>query len=371
MTRILLLTAALWLLAAGPARAQVYYVYVAAESQDVVDLVRFDSRTNTAEVAKRIEVGTWPTEIEGPHGLAMDPSGDYWYVSIAHGQPFGKIVKYRTGTDEKVGEVEVGLFPATMQISPETGLLYVVNFNLHGEHAPSSVSVVDPETMTEVARTTTGVMPHGARLSPDGLHLYSVAMMDGVLYELDARTFDVTRRLDVGTGEPVIEMVHADTAGTPAEHMAMERPRAAPMPTWVQPHPTDPYVYVANNATNEIVEVDLRRWEVSTRLKTVGAPYNLALSPDGVYLLATQKKAGSTGVFLIAEGEEVVRVQNTRGVTHGVIISPDGRYAFVSAEGVGGEPGALDVIDLRTVELVATVDVGQQAGGLAFWKMDE
>jgi len=366
---LLLVMLAGWTGGPDAARAQHYYVYVAAESEDEVALVRFDG--TTAEVVKTIAVGTWPTEIEGPHGLAVDPSGDYWYLSIAHGLPFGKVVKYETGTDEKVGEVEVGLFPASMAVSPTTGLLYVVNFNLHGKMEPSSVSVVDPATMTEVARTTTGVMPHGSRLSPDGLKHYSVAMMSGVLYELDALTFEVTRELDMGTGKPVIEGMMMAPADSAHAGMAMKHDAAqAPKPTWVDPHPTKPFVYVANNGSDEVVEVNLEQWAITRRFKTAGAPYNLEVSPDGRYLLASLKKGGATGVFDLERGEEVVRITNSRKVTHGIAITPDNRYAFISVEGIGGEPGSVDVIDIGTMERVATVDVGKQASGIAFWKIE-
>jgi hypothetical protein len=37
---------------------------------------------------------------------------------------------------------------------------------------------------------------------------------------------------------------------------------------------------------------------------------------------------------------------------------------------VGAEPGKVDVIDLSTFERVASVEVGQQASGIAFWRMD-
>ena len=57
-----------------------YYVYVAAESEDEVALIRFDGEQ--AEVAKTIEVGTWPTEIEGPHGLTVSPDGEHWYCLL-------------------------------------------------------------------------------------------------------------------------------------------------------------------------------------------------------------------------------------------------------------------------------------------------
>ena len=131
-------------------------------------------------------VGIMKTENEGPHGLTVDPSGEYWYLSLAHGTPYGSLVKYSTTTNRPVDKTTLGMFPASMQISNLTGLLYCVNFNLHGEMKPSSVSVVDPETMTEIKQIQTGVMPHGSRISPNGRFQYSVAMMSGELFEVDA-----------------------------------------------------------------------------------------------------------------------------------------------------------------------------------------
>ncbi|WP_373396333.1 hypothetical protein V8V91_16715 [Algoriphagus halophilus] len=57
-------------------------------------------------------------------------------------------------------------------------------------------------------------------------------------------------------------------------------------------------------------------------------------------------------------------------VSHGVSISPDSKYAFISVEGIGGEPGTMDVIDIKNAKKVASVDMGKQAGGIIFWKME-
>jgi DNA-binding beta-propeller fold protein YncE len=335
---------------------KVYYAYVAAESEDEVALIRFDGER--AEVAKTIPVGVWPTEIEGPHGITVSPDGEYWFVSLAHGNPYGKIYKYKTGTDELVGSVEVGLFPATMQISPITGLLYVVNFNLHGDMVPSTLSVVEPEEMTEIAQIPHGTMPHGSRISPDGLHHYAVSMMTDELLEVDALSLEVTRRLKFGEGH----MEHGSSSGG----MQMDAPR--PKPTWVHPHPTRPVAYVAYNGANEIAEVDLDKWEVTRTFPTDKGPYNLEVSPDGRYLVVSYKGAGRTGIWDLEQGEELANLENTRKVTHGVAITPDSRYAFVSVEGIGGEPGTVDVFDLQKLERVASADTGKQAGGIYFWK---
>ena len=43
---------------------------------------------------------------------------------------------------------------------------------------------------------------------------------------------------------------------------------------------------------------------------------------------------------------------------------------FVSVEGIGGEPGTMDVIDIKKAIKVASADLGKQAGGIIFWKME-
>ena len=89
------------LLAASSLSAQNYYIYVTAESEDEVSVVKFDGKK--AETIKNIPVGVWPAEIEGPHGITVDPEGEYWYLSLAHGNPYGMLYKFKTGTDEVVG----------------------------------------------------------------------------------------------------------------------------------------------------------------------------------------------------------------------------------------------------------------------------
>ena len=53
-----------------------YYVYVCAESEDEVAVVRYGP--DGLEVVKTITVGSFPTETEGPHGINVDPDGRHW-----------------------------------------------------------------------------------------------------------------------------------------------------------------------------------------------------------------------------------------------------------------------------------------------------
>ena len=360
--------------------AKDYYLYCATESEDEVALIRFDGKV--AHVEKRISVGVWPIEIEGPHGITVSPDGDYWYLSMAHGLPYGHLYKYKTGTDEMVDRLELGLFPATMGISNATGLLYIVNFNLHGGHTePSTVSIVDPDEMIEIDRVETGIMPHGSRLLNNGLKHYSVAMMSGILYEIDAMTMEITRtiatappKMNSHSGHNMKKMDHSKmnmTMKKKGKMAKMDHKMPPEKPTWVYPHPNDNLIYVVNNGTDNVVEIDVKKWKVVRTFQTDKAPYNCEVSRDGKYLVVTYKGAAKTGVWDLKTGKEIAKFNNTRKVTHGVVISPDNRYAFVSVEGIGKEPGSVEIFDLKELKPVAVAEIGKQAGGIAFWKMTD
>ena len=160
-----------------------YLVYVLSEGADKIALVRFGP--TGARIDHQIDTGDMPVDIDGPHGIVVSPDRQFYYVTLAHGRPFGSVWKYSTKDDSRIGKATLGLFPATLDISPDGNFLFVVNFNLHGDMTPSTVSVVSTQTMTEVARIQTCTMPHGSRLNAQGTKQYSACMMDDMLVEID------------------------------------------------------------------------------------------------------------------------------------------------------------------------------------------
>ena len=48
-----------------------------------------------AKVEAEIPVGIMPADNDGAHGLTVSPDGRHWYVTIAHGTPFGYVWKFR------------------------------------------------------------------------------------------------------------------------------------------------------------------------------------------------------------------------------------------------------------------------------------
>ena len=142
-------------------------------------------------------------------------------------------------------------------------------------------------------------------------------------------------------------------------------------PTWVSPHPSKNFVYVAGNGQAKVLEVNTDTWKVTREFTTDKGPYNIDISPNGKFMVVSYKTAAKTGIWNLETGEEVARLDNSQKVTHGVAISSDSRYAFVSVEGIADDPGMMDVFDLETLKYVDTAYLGKQAGGIAFWKMED
>ncbi|HYD54509.1 MAG TPA: YncE family protein [Gemmatimonadaceae bacterium] len=362
-----------------------YFAWVASEATDRIALVRFGRAGGRVE--REFTTGVMPADVDGPHGLAISPDRKHVYISTAHGTPFGYFWKYSVEGDSLLGRVQLGSFPATAQITPDGAFAYVVNFNLHGEMVPSSVSIVSTDHMLEVARVQTCTMPHGSRINPQGTRHYSACMMDDMIVEIDTRTLGAARHFMVAPGKergesgPPHRAGHQAAAGQAHGGQGMEPPRPGDpsassgqaigcSPTWAQPSADGTRVYVACNKSSDIAEIDVARWALLRRIPAGPGVYNLAVTRDGRLLVGTNKRGQSVSVIDLASGKELARIPTKRKVVHGAAISDDDRYAFVSVEGIGSEPGTVEVIDLRALRSVAQIDVGQMAGGIDFWKAE-
>jgi DNA-binding beta-propeller fold protein YncE len=353
-----------------------YLVYVVCESADKIAVVRFGP--GGARLDRTVETGAMPTDIDGPHGIVFSPDRQFYYVSLSHGRPFGEVWKYSSSDDKVMGRVTLGYFPATMDVTPDGNFLYVVNFNLHGDMVASSVSIVATEVMMEVARVPSCVMPHGSRINPQNGRQYSACMMQDMLVEIDTSTlkasrhFALTRGKEAGMmGSPAARGM-SNMQGHDSGGHGSEPPRPGDIscsPTWAQPSSDGSSVFAACNKSDEIVEIDLATWKVKRRLPARAGVYNLAVTKDG-RLIATNKRDQSVSIYDVKTGQELARLQTKRKVPHGAVVSSDDRYAFISVEGIGSEPGTVEVIDLKTLKTVATVDVPEQAAGIDFYRAE-
>ena len=324
-----------------------YRVGVVSESGDIVTWLK-PSGTGLS-VDRVVPVGIMPSDIDGPHNITVSPDGKSYYVTIAHGTPYGSLWKLNYAGDSLLGRAQVELFPTTIAITPDGQFAFVANSDFHGDHPRVNVvSVVHTPTMTKITDIPACDMPHGVKVNHGGTRVYISCMHSDEILQLDVATFGISRRARTGEG-------HAMAAAAPAKECS---------PTFVSVSPDDTRLYVACNYGNS-----LQVWDTATLTKVKEIPvgkgaYNVEPSPDGKLVIVTNKKDQSVSLIDAVRLAEIARIPTSKKIVHGVAYSPDNRLAYISSESIGADPGAVDVIDLAAKKLVASISVPGQPTGI-------
>ncbi len=122
-------------------------------------------------------------------------------------------------------------------------------------------------------------------------------------------------------------------------------------------------IYVANQESDSISVIDPSTLKVVTTIPSQGSStHDLALTPDGRLLFATNLKTGTLTVVDTATNR-VVATLPTGKATHAIAISPDGKEVWVNA---GGEDH-IPIVDVGTLKVKGKVDLGVEIGNGHIW----
>jgi DNA-binding beta-propeller fold protein YncE len=378
MRRTWLLMAAL--AGAGTLAAQApdpgYRVAIVSESGDIVTWLKPEG--GTLKVERVVPVGIMPADIDGPHNIAILPDQKSYLVTIAHGVPFGTLWRFDVATDSVIGKATVELFPTTISITPDGEFAFVANSDFHGDRPRvNPVSIVHLPTMAKITDLPTCDMPHGVKVNHAGTFAYVSCMNSDEIVEIDVNTFAISRRVKIGKGHDMAKMdpakadhaQHAAPAGSnptpPGQGDLLAKECAG---TFVSVSPDDKTLYVACNYGNSLQVWDAASLSFVKEVPLAAGSYNVEPSPDGSIVIVTNKKAQSLSIVDTKTLTEVIRIPTTKKIVHGVAYSPDGKYAYVSQESIGSDPGAIDVIDLATRKTVSTVPIPAQPTGIVILK---
>jgi YVTN family beta-propeller protein len=338
-------------LGTAPPQMPAYRILVASESGDIVTQLTWDG--TALQTVKVVPVGIMPADIDGPHNVTASPDGKHWYVTIAHGTPYGTLWKMTVPGDTVVGKAPVEMFPTTISLTPEGDLAFVANSDFHGDHPRVNViTIVQTATMASLTNLPACDMPHGVKVNHAGSVIYVSCMNSDEILEIDRQAFRIQRRHKTGEGSP---QAMAGMHGGAARDCA---------PTFVSVSLDDRRLYVTCNHGNTLQVLDAATLQLVKEIPTGAGAYNVEPSPDGRWVLVTNKKAQSVSVVDAQLLTEVARIPTSKKLPHGVAYAPGGRWAFISVESIGADPGAVDVIDLWTLTRVASIAVPLQPTGI-------
>ena len=342
-------------------------VYVAAEDGGEVDVI--DAKSNS--VATKIDLS-----------LKENNSSVMYMAHNVQVAPDGKSVWV---TANVMGSADMGLVPKLKSMLLPTAYA-------DSKHDSKSVNkdqliVIDPQTDKITKRIDVGSDTHLAHVvvTPDSKYAVAVSQTKGELYKVDTSTYQVVQTIPtVPGGEP-----HG-------LRMAPDGQRA----------------YVAMMGNKSIGILDMRTGTL-TYVPLNGAAVQTAVTSDGKYALATvydsksvaiynistaqlgyvQLPAGAKGplqlyptpdakyVYVADQGNyfgqpngdkvykidivqrKVVTTTQVGTAPHGVVVSPDGKYVYVT----NLESNNVSVIDSSTNKEVAKIPTAAKPNGISYW----
>lgn len=332
----------------------------------------------TGETLLTVPVGRDPVSLDGPHHIAVSPSGDEIYVALSYpvlgftGPHASHGSSQRSGYAQKLegeelrvtGQVRVDTNPGDIVLSEDGKRLVTSHFDLQRafqnlgdiEAARATIAVIEPTKMAEHGSATptripTCVAPHGVVLSrPDGAVAHVACYGEDAIAVVDLETSTVVDRVPVGDG--------AEGFGDPVY---------------------GPYSLVASPAGDVLAvgdteSKDVRFFDVAAGamrenevLSTFGAPYFVAFYPEGDRILVPTQGPDAVVVFDMATLAELSRRDFTGQeciLPHIAARMEDGTFALV-CEGDHESPGKVIWLDPETLETVRSAEVGVYPDAIA------
>ncbi len=292
-----------------------------------------------------------------PHHIVVEPDGSFWYVTLI-GE--NRIVKLDRN-DQVVAQATFET-PGMMALHPTAALLFVGR----------SMTAVNPPPRIGVLRRSdmqideVGVLfprPHAMTLAPDGGTAYTASLAVNQIAAVDVRTEKV--ELTQVPGAPHALMQFA--ASPDGKLLAISGELSARVLLFDATQPLKPKL---------IAEIPVEH-----------QPFDPAFTPDGLTIVLGNKAANTVTLIDVAT-RKVSAVVRGAGLAqpHGVAISADSRFAYVTNNNlkgtgehamhgmVGGSqgtpaeaagPGTVVVIDLAARKIVKVIEVGHNASGIA------
>ena len=336
---------------AGEDRAR---LFVTCQSEDMTAAVDLQ----TEYVSRYIEAGSRPNASsppEAPHNIALSPDKRYFYVNLISS---GVVEKYDARTFEKLGETQVGLSPAQIQVTEDGSTLYVSNFD--GSFIERFITRVDASTMTSTNNIEVeGLAPHGVTLSSDEKFLYTMNAGSDDISKIDLSTDEVVARIPMVPGSPP----------APA-NTAQHEPYQSEITS-------DGLMFVTCRKSGEVRVVDLAQDRVIDSITVGTKPLILALSPDGKELWIPNQGSNNVSIIDVTTRQVVRTIGGLLSQPHAVVFTGDGSRAFVSCENQAGGanlhhplegtevvPGIVYVVNTSSGEITRSIEVAGFAAGM-------
>jgi DNA-binding beta-propeller fold protein YncE len=289
------------------------------------------STATIIDVASGRALATLPTGA-GPHEVVVSTDGNIAVVTDYGGQPRRTLTVIDVPGLKVTRTIDLGGYtaPHGLVFLPRSAdSLVVVTSEITG-----NIVIVNVKSGAVVnAIATIGQYPHMVGVTGDGSKAYTGNMRSHTVSELDLRSGLLTKSWTVPT---VPEAINVTSDGKE--------------------------VWVGSNTTGKVTVLDPATGAQVTAAEGVQFPYRMAFTPDLKTAIIPDAR-GEEVRFLDRETKkELGRIAMPGLGPQGIIINPDGRFAFQSLS-TGAK---VAIIDIATRTVVRQVDAGETPDGVAY-----
>ena len=282
-----------------------------------------------------------------PHHVQVDPDGRHWYVTLIGA---GKLLKFNE-QNQIVGSVDLEV-PGLIAIDPTSDKL-LVGRSMSAVNPPSRLAVIDRREMKLLAEYDVFFpRPHALVVHPNGKYAYAAS--------LGVNQFASLRMED---GEQTL----VDIEGAPR---TLTQFSISPDGNWL---------LVTAESSNQLLVfslADSQTPRLVNQIPMAAGPFESIFTFDGRWVFVTNLRANQVSM-IDPEGWRVVAEITDPSLVqpHGLALSPDGRYVYVSSRHQSGGAhdhegnkaimsGTVTVVCIATKTVVAVVPAGNYAAGL-------
>ena len=302
-----------------------------------------DNTATVLDIASREVLATLTTG-EGPHEVATSSDGRWAVVTNygIRGAPGNSLAVIDLESVAVVRTIDLGEYqrPHGIAFLPGDSLLVVTS------EVRQVVVVVDFRTGGVVSDISTDYpLSHMLALVPSGERAYTTNVRDGNITEINPRTGETLRTIDVAR---FVEGIAVTSNGSA--------------------------VWVGSNGDSLVAVIDVESGVVTDTIRGFGMPYRLAASASGKFVVISDPVKGQVQIFDVATREllhlveiPAVGILDSAEIPgspapEGVTISRNSRWAYVTLQG----RNQVAAIDLESGTIAGYMETGAWPDGIAF-----
>jgi YVTN family beta-propeller protein len=319
-------------------------LYVANQAPATVSVI--DPRTDSLVATVDLQALGFSAKAK-PHDTAVEPDGSYWYVTLIGENAVVKLDRQ----NHVVGKATIET-PGLLALDPKSDLMFVTR-TMSAVSPPARVGIVHRSDMSIEEVDVFIARPHAVTVDPRGRYAYVGSLAENQIATVDGTTGEVTLSSIPGDAMRMVVELAASPDGK--RLVATDQMGNAAL------------VFDATDPVHlrQVAAVSVPPW-----------PWHDAFTPDGKEVWFGNQRGNSVTV-LDAQTWKVADVIKGKGLAepHGIMISPDGRYVFVSnhnLQGVytsdtprDGGTGTVVVIDRARRAIVKVIETDQDAVGMS------